>query len=64
MPKEQFSINVNKLFNIIKNSSGSFEASEINDFNNEIQLPVIKAKSLSKRDIMLVMHDIKTSHKI
>jgi len=61
---EDFAINADKLLKIIKNASdSSFEAPEINNFIAEIEFPLVKEKSSSKRDITLVIHDINTGHK-
>lgn len=64
VPTEDFAVNADKLLKIIKNASNSsFEVSEINKFTTEIESPLTKEKSSSKRDITLVIHDINTGYK-
>jgi type II restriction enzyme len=46
-----------KLLNTIKGSTGSFSIPEIEDFMSSINCKSIKAKSSTKTDILIVIHD-------
>jgi len=46
-----------KLLNTIKSGSGSFSIPEIEDFMSSINCKSIKAKSSTKTDILIVIHD-------
>lgn len=57
IPISIFSEQAAKLFTIIKESTGVFSSPEIEDFMNSINCNSIKAKSTSKTDIRIVIHD-------
>lgn len=63
VPTEEFTVNADKLLKIIKASTSSFNIGEIEDFTSQIESPLTKEKSSSKRDITLVIHDINTGYK-
>lgn len=57
IPIKTFSEQAAKLLNAIKSSSGVFSIPEIEEFMNSINCRTLKAKSTSKSDITIVIHD-------
>lgn len=57
IPVKTFSEEASKLLSLIKNSSGVFSLPETEAFMNSIYCSSVKAKSTSKTDIRIVIHD-------
>jgi type II restriction enzyme len=57
IPVKTFSEEASKLLYLIKNSSGVFSLPETEAFMNSIYCSSVKAKSTSKTDIRIVIHD-------
>ncbi|MBP3834705.1 MAG: HpaII family restriction endonuclease [Prevotella sp.] len=59
-PVAEFLNMANRLLSIIRKSKGTFVAPEIEQFMTEIHCNKVKAKSLDKTDITIVIHDLRT----
>lgn len=57
VPVTTFTLEASKLLNSIKGSNGVFSIPETEDFMNSIYCSSLKAKSTSKTDIRIVIHD-------
>lgn len=57
IPVSTFSFEAAKLLNSIKSSNGVFNLPETEDFMNSVYCNTLKAKSTSKSDIKIVIHD-------
>lgn len=55
-----FLLKANELLAVIRNNSGTFSSQEIEEFMREIGCRQIKAKSVEKADIRIVIHDLRT----
>ncbi len=61
IPTSDFESFANKLLVAIRSSKGAFEIEEIETFMSSIKCTAIKAKSSSKTDIRIVIHDLRIS---
>ncbi|MBO5385871.1 HpaII family restriction endonuclease [bacterium] len=60
LPATEFETKANLLLNAIKNSGSTFSIPAIEDFMQIIKCSKVKADSMDKSDITLVLHDCKT----
>lgn len=64
IPTSEFVEKSQLLFEKMKGATGrSFSIEEIEDFLKKIDVKVLKAKSIDKSDITLIVHDLKTGQK-
>ena len=64
VPMQDFAYKASVLLDTIKNAVGrSFAASHIESFMNSIECYSLKAKSVNKTDISLIVHDLRTGIK-
>lgn len=61
IPISEFKRQAEYLLNEIRNNSKTFELPEMDSFLSDIKCSTLKAKSSSKTDIRIVVHDIKTN---
>lgn len=59
-PVDAFLKQAKKILSIIRQSNGAFSIPEIEQFMNEINCRQLKAKSIDKTDIRIVIHDLRT----
>ena len=57
---DDFLSQAHKLLSIIRSNNGAFSSLETERFMNEIRCRQIKAKSVEKADIRIVIHDLRT----
>ena len=60
LPMAEFEEKAKLLLNAIKNSNGTFSVSQIENFMHKINCLKVKADSLDKSDLTVVLHDCKT----
>lgn len=60
---EEFIKNTKIVVNKIKKEKGTFNIPEIEEFLNKLHIKQLKSKSIDKRDITLVVHDLYTGMK-